>query len=167
MTARKAKMFAIRRMHGDFVCIMRTKRLAMTAAEILSGQTWVHLRDVDGCTVETVKVEASDFTPPPGAAFFQPGASDLWGQFSRGQSWLTMPRGLMHEMPDDWQSRMAELLEEWSDEWDWPADFPGARVQAVGKGNRFTSFPRWLLEYKYRENYRAEIEALRATEAGE
>jgi len=160
--ARKAKMHAIRKRHGDVVCIMRTKRLAIAAAEILTGLTWLHLTEVDGCRVETVKVDAAPYTPPPGVDLLEPGASELWGQFSRGQRWLTMPRGLMHEMPDDWQSRMSELLDEWDDEWNWPAEFPTARVQAVGKGNRFTSFPPFVLEYKYREKHRSEIEDLRA-----
>lgn len=153
-SARPARMFAIRNRHGANVCVMRTKRLAISAAEILTGQTWDHLSGVDGCQVVRVTVDPADRSTS--------GASDLWEEFARGQTWVTLPRSLLHEMPDDWQSRFAELLDEWDAEWNWPDDFPVSRVQAVGAKNRFTRFPPWLLEYKYREKNRAEIEALRS-----
>lgn len=46
-----------------------------------------------------------------------PGYSRLWDWFGLSRaSFLILPRALMHEMPDDWQARMAELLDEWDRE---------------------------------------------------
>lgn len=71
----------------------------------------------------------------------------LWFGLSRA-SWLTMPRTLMHAMPDDWQMRMAQLCAEWDDHWSFPDDCPDARVMAVD-GNRFTKWPDELLNYRH------------------
>lgn len=155
-------MFGIRRGYGDLICIMRSKRLAIAAAEQLTGQTWKHLVDVDGCVVMPVKAYVAEPTATGDRALFRPGFSDLWGCFGRGDGFLTLPRSLMHEMPDDWQSVMAELLDEWERAWNWPDDFPTATVRARDKKNRFTKWPAWLLEYKYREQHRDQIEAIRA-----
>lgn len=39
-----------------------------------------------------------------------PGYDALWGWFGLSRaSFLVLPRVLMHEMPDDWQLRMAAL----------------------------------------------------------
>lgn len=46
------------------------------------------------------------------------GRDSLWLWFGLSHSsWLTLPRVMMHEMPDDWQARMAELLNEWDATW--------------------------------------------------
>ena len=59
------------------------------------------------------------------------GHDRLWVWFGLGRpSWLTMPRVMMHAMPDDWQERMAALLEEWDAKWD-TSDLPGTKVSAV------------------------------------
>ena len=62
-------------------------------------------------------------------------------------SFLTMPRVAMQAMPDEWQSNMADLLNEVDDEF---PNFPEFkyRFQRV-EGNRFSKFPEWLLNYKY------------------
>jgi hypothetical protein len=40
----------------------------------------------------------------------------LWGWFGLSYaSWLTLPRVLMHSMPDEWQKKMANLLFEFAD----------------------------------------------------
>lgn len=47
------------------------------------------------------------------------GYDALWNWFGLSRSsWLTLPRVLMHEMPDDWQRKMAKLLEEYDEYWD-------------------------------------------------
>ena len=47
------------------------------------------------------------------------GYDRLWNYFGLSYaSWLTMPRVLMHEMPDSWQLKMAKLLEEYDNYWD-------------------------------------------------
>lgn len=86
------------------------------------------------------------------------GHSKLWGWWGLDRaSFLTMPRILMHAMPDDWQRRMAELLEEYD------AAYPnrpniGTVVQAT-KDGKFTKFPAWLLNYRHPDQ--AEIDKLR------
>lgn len=87
------------------------------------------------------------------------GYNRLWAWFSLSYaSWLTIPRVLMHEMPDDWQMKMAELLEQWDEAWD-SSDMPNPYVSAK-KNGKFIKWPSWLLNYRH-PNY-SEIETLRA-----
>ena len=68
------------------------------------------------------------------------GRDTLWMWFSMSRaSWLTLPRVLMHEMPDDWQQRMAELLHEWDETWD-SQEMPSPIVSARVDG-KFTKWP--------------------------
>lgn len=78
----------------------------------------------------------------------RPGYEKLWGWFGLSYaSFLTLPRVFMHEMSDEWQSKMADLLEEFDETFDL-TDLPSPSVSAKG-GNRFTSWPGWLLNYRY------------------
>lgn len=150
-------MYAVRRPTGALVCIMRTKRLAKSAAEELTGKPWRVLKRECGLrlTRATVGVDLA-----PEGRGDRAGYEALWRQFDRGQSFLVWPRSLMHEMPDDWQLRAAELLEEWDAAWQWPNDWPIAYISARnGRTNRFTRWPDWLLKYKYRD--RDKIDELR------
>ncbi|MBA8886100.1 hypothetical protein FHW12_000291 [Dokdonella fugitiva] len=80
----------------------------------------------------------------------------LWFGLSRA-GWLTMPRVLLHEMPDDWQRRMAELLNEWSDAWpNQPDVVPHVSFKCAGK---FVKGPGWISNYRYPD--RAAINELR------
>lgn len=83
----------------------------------------------------------------------------LWFGLSRA-SWLTLPRVLMHEMPDEWQAQMTKLLKEWDAAWD-SSDLPTPHVSAK-KGNRFTKWPSWVTNYRHPEN--VAIDALRNRE---
>jgi len=75
------------------------------------------------------------------------GRDALWAWFGLSYStWLTLPRVMMHEMPDEWQGCMAELLSEWDAEWD-SSGMPSPYVSAR-KGNKFVRWPSWLLNYK-------------------
>jgi hypothetical protein len=57
------------------------------------------------------------------------GYQKLWGWFGLSRaSFLTLPRAMMHDMPDEWQSRMADLLEEWDDHW---PNFPDVELSAT------------------------------------
>lgn len=81
------------------------------------------------------------------------GYDKLWGWFCCSRaSFLTLPRVLMHEMPDEWQGRMAALLDEFNDA------FPSAeietRVQKV-KNRKLVKWPEWMLNYRHPD--RAEI----------
>jgi hypothetical protein len=77
------------------------------------------------------------------------GYERLWLWFGiTHASWLTMPRILMHEMPDEWQRKMADLLDEWDDTWYFSDEIPEPYVSAK-KGNKFTRWPDWLLCYQH------------------
>ena len=89
------------------------------------------------------------------------GHAYLWGWFGLSYArWLTLPRALMHAMPDEWQGRMAKLLEEFD------AEFPDWCKQQLyvtaKEGTKFTKLPEELCEY--RRPYTAEIEKLRNVE---
>ena len=76
------------------------------------------------------------------------GHSRLWGWFGLGRpSFLVMPRVLMHEMSDEWQDKMAALLEEYDETWDWTAHPYGSRVQTI-KDGRLVKTPEWLINYR-------------------
>ena len=71
----------------------------------------------------------------------------LWFELSRA-SWLTVPRVLLHEMPDEWQDKMAALLEEYEQTFtNWP-DGIGTRVQ-ITDGGKLTRCHNWLLDYRH------------------
>jgi hypothetical protein len=84
----------------------------------------------------------------------------LWFSLSRA-SWLTLPRIMMHEMTDEWQNKMAELLEEWDETWN-SDDMPEPSVSAKMDG-KYTRWPNWLLCYRHPD--RREIEKMRVTDA--
>ena len=77
------------------------------------------------------------------------GYKKLWSWFSLSYaSWLTLPRVLMHEMPDEWQSRMADLLHEYDEHWDFSEIESGTRVQLT-EGKRLVKMPEWLKNYRH------------------
>ena len=72
----------------------------------------------------------------------------LWGWFGLSRaSFLTLPRILMHEMPDDWQGKMANLLAEYDATFD-RQNFPECKVMAVRDDGKFASWPEWMLNYR-------------------
>lgn len=73
-------------------------------------------------------------------------------------SWLTMPRVLMQEMPDEWQGRMAALLWEYGDAYPNQPDM-GTRVQTVVNG-RLVKPPEWLIKYRHPDY--SKVEEMRA-----
>ena len=76
------------------------------------------------------------------------GYDRLWAWFGLSRStWLTLPRVMMHDMPDEWQNRMAELLEEWDETWD-SHHMPEPHVTAK-QDNKFAKWPSWLLNYRH------------------
>ena len=92
------------------------------------------------------------------------GHDKLWNWFALSYaSWLTLPRVLMHEMPDEWQMRMADLLSEWDGAWD-SQDMPSPSVSAK-KGGRFTRWPEWVLNYRH--PHKESIDRLRCSNAKE
>lgn len=86
------------------------------------------------------------------------GYQRLWDWFGLSYaSWLTLPRIMMHEMPDEWQNKMAELLDEWDETWD-SSNMPLPSVSAK-LNNKFTKWPSWLLNYRHPDT--TEINKLR------
>jgi hypothetical protein len=76
------------------------------------------------------------------------GYDRLWRWFGLSYaSWLTLPRILMHEMPDDWQNKMAALLEQWDETFNGDG-MPAPSVSAK-RGGKYTSWPSWLLNYRH------------------
>jgi hypothetical protein len=78
------------------------------------------------------------------------GYDKLWNWFGLSYaSWLTIPRVLMHEMPDEWQNKMAKLLEEYDNYWNMEkVEVDGTRVQCT-KNNKLFKTPKWLLNYRH------------------
>ncbi|BAK75788.1 hypothetical protein NH8B_0956 [Pseudogulbenkiania sp. NH8B] len=88
------------------------------------------------------------------------GKEALWFWFGCSRaSFLTLPRVMMHAMPDQWQCQMAELLEQYDNTFPNQPDI-GTRVQAV-QGTRLVKFPEWVLNYRHPDH--AAIDATRGT----
>lgn len=101
-----------------------------------------------------VKGEDGAWREPPGYA-----ALWLWFGLSRA-SWLTMPRVLMHEMPDDWQARMAQLLAEYDAAWSIPEQYQCETMVTAKRGGKFVRLPHMLLNYRHPD--KAAIDRLRS-----
>lgn len=72
----------------------------------------------------------------------------LWAWFELSYvSFLTLPRVLMHEMPKEWQDKMADLLDEYDETFPNQPDI-GTRVQCT-KDGKLVKWPPWLLNYRY------------------
>ena len=80
-----------------------------------------------------------------------PGHSALWGWFGLSRaSWLTLPRSVMHEMPDEWQGKMAALLKEFDHATrNAPEEIQATPTVVPRNGNRFGRWPGWLLNYRH------------------
>ena len=91
------------------------------------------------------------------ATHSRPGYDALWGWFGLSYaSWLPLPRVLMHEMPNDWQARMADLLQEFDATF---KNVPRYDVQIQLKQNgRFVPMPEWI---SYRHPDRVTIEGFK------
>jgi hypothetical protein len=90
-----------------------------------------------------MKNEPTEYKP-------RPGYESLWAWFGLSySSWITLPRVLVHEMPDEWQAKMCELMEEWDDAWNFhQLDLPQPYV--IGRKERkFCKWPAWLLNYRH------------------
>lgn len=80
----------------------------------------------------------------------QTGRDALYQAFGIGRpSWLILPRVLMHEMPDNWQSTMARLMQEFDEEFK-ALKAPDLHVSAR-EGNKYVTLPSWLCNYRYPE----------------
>lgn len=79
----------------------------------------------------------------------RPGHDELWGYFGLSRaSFVTLPRAFMHEMPDEWQAKMAALLHEWDETWNWPEE-TGTAIVCNRYENKFTAWPDWIVNYRH------------------
>lgn len=62
-------------------------------------------------------------------------------------SFLVLPRSFMNEMPDEWQGKMAELLEEYDRTFGCVDEIDSVFVNAR-KWNRITKIPEWITNYR-------------------
>jgi len=80
---------------------------------------------------------------------YTPGRNKLNEWFSLSYaSWLTLPRVLVQEMPDEWQKKMAKLLEEYDRTWDLSSLEYGTTVRLTEDG-KLKSMPEWLKNYRH------------------
>ena len=80
----------------------------------------------------------------------------LWDWFGLSYaSFCVLPRVLMHAMPAEWQTRMAELLEEYDAAWDWSnLEDIKTRVQAIDpRTGRIVWLSTWLKDYRYPDKH--------------
>lgn len=86
------------------------------------------------------------------------GFDKLWNWFGLGRcSFRIMPRVMMHDMPDDWQSKMADLLNEWDETWKNQEDFE-VRAEGYKNGKRIKWDERYL---NYRHPNREFLDTLK------
>lgn len=83
----------------------------------------------------------------------------LWNWFGLSYAgWITLPRVLCHEMPQEWQDKMADLMEEWDATWN-TNDMPTPTVTGRATNGRLVAFPKWVTDYRHPN--RSEIDARR------
>lgn len=78
------------------------------------------------------------------------GYDALWEWFGLTYAgWLTIPRVVLHAMPDDWQGRLAELLKEYDDAVNLDHPFTDLKFFVTAKkGGKFVAMPRALTNYR-------------------
>lgn len=85
------------------------------------------------------------------------GYQRLWNWFGLSYaSFIVVPRIMAHSMPDDWQARMAQLLEEYENTFNCPAGETSIRASKNGK---LCKMPQWILNYRHPD--KTEIEKCR------
>lgn len=72
---------------------------------------------------------------------------NIWFSLSYA-SWLTLPRILMQEMPEEWQNKMVDLLEEYELEYPNQPDI-GTRVMCTDNRGKLIKTPRQLINYRH------------------
>ena len=80
------------------------------------------------------------------------GHGKLWRRFIRGQCFVVLPRAYMHEMPDEWQGRMADLLAEIDEalvERDTVMGDIGFVVRGQNRDGKLAKLPEPVFAYKY------------------
>lgn len=79
-----------------------------------------------------------------------PGYNKLWAWFGLSHaSWLTIPRVLLHEMPDEWQRKLADLLNEYDEEWCFSELNLGTAVVIKNDKGKYVATPDWIINYRH------------------
>ena len=85
------------------------------------------------------------------------GRDALWQMFGLSYaSWLVLPRVLMHEMPDEWQAKMAALMGEYFEQYQNAPDLE--YTVSVKSDGKFAPMPGWVA---YRHPDRKTIESFK------
>lgn len=88
-------------------------------------------------------------------------SGDLWDWFSLSYaSFLVVPRVLMHEMPIEWQDKMAALLHEYDETFDTSSVVNSVSVVGRDSDGKLIKLPEYILNYRHPD--REEIERLKA-----
>ncbi|MCD2752679.1 hypothetical protein K4W61_09115 [Pseudomonas aeruginosa] len=122
----------------------RDRRNALLESEgCKPGSKW-HITNAHYPTWKASRAALAQPSPAPTTS----GYDQLWAWFGLSRSaYAVLPRVMMHAMPDEWQGRFAELMDEWDDHWPNQPDIT-AHVQ-IKQNNRFISTPPWLLNYRH------------------
>ena len=85
----------------------------------------------------------------------------LWNWFGLSYAtWLTIPRILLHEMPLEWQNKMADLLNEYEETFCNQPEI-GTRVQ-ITKDRKLIKTPYWITQYRYPGKAKGELDSMRS-----
>ncbi|WP_337234021.1 hypothetical protein [Proteus terrae] len=87
-------------------------------------------------------------------------SSELWNWFGLSYaSFLLIPRVLMHEMPTEWQDKMAALLHEYDETFDTSSVVSSVSVSGRNSDGKLTKLPDYILNYRHPD--REEIDKLK------
>ncbi|MBQ0398077.1 hypothetical protein AB6H26_19995 [Providencia hangzhouensis] len=87
-------------------------------------------------------------------------SGNLWDWFGLSYaSFLTVPRVLMHEMPAEWQDKMAALLHEYDETFDTSSVVDSVSVVGRDSDGKLAKLPDYILNYRHPD--REEIEKLK------
>lgn len=90
------------------------------------------------------------------------GSDELWNWFECSRAtFLTIPRVLLHSMPDEWQGRLAKLLREYDEAFPNQPEL-GTTVRVVDMQGNLVKTPPWLLNYRHPN--REEVKKLRGSQ---
>ena len=78
------------------------------------------------------------------------GYDKLWNWFGLSySSFIVIPRSFAHAMPDEWQGKMADLLNEWDETWKWDGCGFDYTYVIAKKGNRFVKMDSVFRNYRH------------------
>lgn len=87
----------------------------------------------------------------PNPDFDTPGYDKLWAWFGLSYaSFLILPRSFLHEMPDEWQGRLVDLLREFGTTFsNIPGEYEFEYHVSVRKEGKYVPCPEFLKNYRH------------------